>query len=225
MDELKLNVMKRVILFIVILALLIFIPSWTFLYWQGWIYLLVISISLLSMTLYFLNHDRALMERRIKIGPQAEKKKIQKVIQSFYIILLITLVLISVIDHRFVLSNVPNVLNIISNLLVLIGIYIIYSVFKENSFASATIEVDKEQKVISTGPYSIVRHPMYSGALLLFIFTPIALGSIFGLIPAVLLITILMFRTLDEEKSLNKELSGYLDYCKNIKFRLIPYIW
>ena len=177
------------------------------------------------MTLYFLNHDRALMERRIKIGPQAEKKKIQKVIQSFYIILLITLVLISVIDHRFVLSNVPNVLNIISNLLVLIGIYIIYSVFKENSFASATIEVDKEQKVISTGPYSIVRHPMYSGALLLFIFTPIALGSIFGLIPAVLLITILMFRTLDEEKSLNKELSGYLDYCKNIKFRLIPYIW
>jgi protein-S-isoprenylcysteine O-methyltransferase Ste14 len=165
------------------------------------------------------------MERRIKIGPKAEKKKSQKILQSFFSLLLIILILISVIDHRNNLSNVPIVFIIISYLMILFGIYTFYRVFRENSFASATVEVDKEQKVISTGPYSIVRHPMYSGALLLFIFTPIALDSLYGIIPAVLILIILIFRTLDEENFLNKDLTGYPDYCKEIKFRLIPYLW
>jgi protein-S-isoprenylcysteine O-methyltransferase Ste14 len=225
MDELKVKILSGVLVFNIVLGLLIFLPAWTILYWQGWIYLCMVSSSLLFMTGYFLKHDPALMERRINIGPKAEKKTSQKISQSVFSLLLILEILLSVIDHRHQLSHVPMLFMIIAYFMILVGMYIFYRVFNENSFASATIEVDKDQPVISTGPYSIVRHPMYAGAFFVFMFTPLALDSLYGMIPAAFILIILIFRTLDEENFLNKDLSGYPDYCKEVKFRLIPYIW
>jgi protein-S-isoprenylcysteine O-methyltransferase Ste14 len=225
METLKFKTLSRIIIFTIILGLLIFVPSWTIFYWQGWIFYFVVSICLFIMTLYFLKHDPALMESRVNIGPKAEKKIFQKILLSFFIVLLMGLVLLSALDHRFHLSKIPDAFIIISNFIILIGFYILYRVFKENSFASATIDLAKEQKVIATGPYSIVRHPMYSGAFLLFMFTPIALDSFFGIILSVLIAVIGVFRIIDEEKFLNINLSGYPDYCKKIKYRLIPFIW
>ena len=112
-----------------------------------------------------------------------------------------------------------------SNVIVIDGFYIVYLVFRENSFTSATIAVAEEQKLITTGPYSVMRHPMYSGAILMFIFTPLALGSFWGLIPGFMLILILFFRTLHEEKFLAKNLPGYDEYCRKVRYRFIPFIW
>jgi protein-S-isoprenylcysteine O-methyltransferase Ste14 len=177
------------------------------------------------MTVYFLKHDPALMERRVNIGPNAEKKTSQKISQSVFILLLIFEIVLSVTDHRHQLSHVPILFMIIAYGMISVGMSLFYRVFNENSFASATIEVDKDQPVISTGPYSVVRHPMYSGALLVFMFTPLALDSLYGMIPAACILIILIFRTLDEENFLNQDLSGYPDYCKEVRFRLIPYVW
>jgi protein-S-isoprenylcysteine O-methyltransferase Ste14 len=98
-------------------------------------------------------------------------------------------------------------------------------VFKTNSYASRVVEVTKEQKVISSGPYSVVRHPMYSGMLLLYIATPVALASWWGTIPATLLIPAIVLRILNEEQILKRELEGYTEYCKKVRFHLIPFIW
>jgi protein-S-isoprenylcysteine O-methyltransferase Ste14 len=212
-------------LFCIVLGLMIFISAWTIFYWQGWAYFLIISGSLWGVTAYFMKYDRALMERRIKIGPNAEQTKSQKIIQTFFVLLLIALVVISVLDHRYSVSQVPLIFTIIAYGMIFLGIYIIYRVSKENSFASATIEVDQEQKVISSGPYSIVRHPMYTGAMSLFIFTPLCLGSLMGIIPAGLITIMLMIRAIDEEAFLKKNLSGYSEYCERVRYRLLPYIW
>jgi protein-S-isoprenylcysteine O-methyltransferase Ste14 len=225
MNNLELRVLTRIMLFSIFLGLMIFVPSWTIFYWQGWVYFLIISVSLWVTTLYFLKNDRALMERRIRIGPKAEQKVSQKIILTLFILLLTALVVVSVLDHRYAVSNVPVVFTIIAYLMVLFGIYIIYRVSKENSFASATVEVDQGQSVISSGPYAIVRHPMYSGALSVFMFTPMALGSLIGIIPAGIIMIILMMRAVDEEVFLKEHLSGYSEYCKRTIYRLLPYIW
>jgi protein-S-isoprenylcysteine O-methyltransferase Ste14 len=225
MKTLKSKTLIRITIFSIILGLLIFVPAWTISYWQGWIYFFVVTICLFIMTLYFLKHDPALMESRINIGPKAEKRMNQKVLLSFFIILLIGLVILSSFDHRFQLSKIPHVINIISDFFILVGFYICFRVFRENSFASATIDLTKEQKVISTGPYSIIRHPMYSGAFMIFIFSPLALDSLFGIIVSILIAVIGIFRTLDEEKYLRINLFGYTEYCRKIKYRLIPYVW
>ena len=225
MDKLKLKILVSELVLFIILGLLIFVPSWTVFYWQGWIYLLFFAISMLVMTLYFLKHDRALMERRVNIGPKAEKKIIQKILLSCLIIFMIGLFLLSSFDYRFHLSKISVFVVLFSNLLILAGFYIFFRVFKENSFASATIDLSKEQKVISTGPYSVVRHPMYSGALIICLFTPFALGSLLGICLSVLIAVIIVFRIMDEEKFLKSNLAGYTDYCKKTRYRLIPYVW
>jgi protein-S-isoprenylcysteine O-methyltransferase Ste14 len=207
------------------LGILLLAPAGSIDFWQAWAYLLVFSASAALITAYLWKKDPKLLERRMNAGPGAEKEKSQKLIQLLASIVFIGLIVLPAIDHRLSWSDVPLSVVIVGNILVALGFLIIFIVFKENSFSSATIEVAPDQKVISTGPYAIVRHPMYSGALVMLFGTPLALGSWWGLLMFNLITLIIALRLLDEEKFLSKRLSGYKAYCRKVRYRLVPFIW
>ncbi|MBE0680014.1 MAG: isoprenylcysteine carboxylmethyltransferase family protein [Bacteroidales bacterium] len=171
---------------------------------------------------YFLKRDPKFLERRTR---GREKVKEQKLIQMINLPVFMSAFIIPGLDRRFGWSDVPVEIIIITNIVILGGYLLIFNVFRQNSFASRIIETDKEQKLITTGLYGVVRHPMYIGVLIMYMPTPLALGSYWGLIPMVLLPVALVFRILNEEKVLKENLADYKEYCKKTKYRLIPYIW
>ena len=130
-----------------------------------------------------------------------------------------------VFDHRFGWSLVPVYAALTGDGLVAIGFFIVFLVFKENSYTSGTIEVAAEQKVVSTGPYALVRHPMYAGALILLCGIPVSLGSWWGLFTLIPMTMVLVWRLLNEEKFLTRNLSGYSEYCDRVRYRLAPFVW
>lgn len=209
----------------IVWGIFVFLPAWTLNYWQGWFYMFVFFGSSFAITVYFLKKNPKLIENRLYAGPIAEKEKNQKQIQSAASFFSVGVLVVSGFDHRFLWSHVSAAFSIISNIIVLISFIIIFYVFRENSYTSSIIEVGNEQKVIMTGPYAIVRHPMYSGALLMFLFTPTALGSLCSIPFGIGVIFVIIFRLLDEEKFLSKNLEGYNDYCNKVHFRLVPYVW
>ncbi len=209
----------------VIMMLLIFIPAGTLRFWQGWLFSAVFLASVVFLTFYFLKRDPHLIENRMKAGPGAEQQTTQKIIQAFTGTLAAILVIVPGLDHRYHWSTVPASIVILANALVLLGFLIIYRVFEENSFAASTIKVEAEQRVISTGPYRLVRHPMYAGGVLLLLATPLALGSLWAL-PVAMAINIgIVVRLLDEERYLSANLPGYEAYCHEVRYRLIPLLW
>jgi protein-S-isoprenylcysteine O-methyltransferase Ste14 len=209
----------------IMLGLSIFLPARTFNYRQGWIYFIIFILSCLLITIYFFKKDPDLIQRRLKAGPAAEKEKSQKIIQAFSSIFFVSIFIISGLDYHSGWSCVPLMLSIAGDILSAVGFIIIFFVFKENSYTSSIIEVGDEQKVISTGLYGMVRHPMYSGAFLMLLFTPFALGSYWGLIPVIGIILTIILRLLEEEKYLMKNLPGYKEYMEKVRFRLIPGVW
>ena len=206
-------------LFIGVFTLL---PAGTFKYWQVYLYFFVIVIPMIFVLFYFLKRDPKFLERRTK---GTEKVKEQKLIQLINLPVFLAAFIIPGLDRRFGWSDVPVETIIITNIVILGGYLIIFNVFRQNSFASRIVETDKEQKVITTGLYSTVRHPMYIGVLIMYMPTPMALGSYWGLIPMALLPVALVLRILNEEKFLKENLEGYKEYCLKTKYRLIPYIW
>jgi len=206
-------------LFIIVFTLL---PAGTVRYWQVYLYFSILLVPMIFVLIYFLKRDPKFLERRTK---GAEKIKEQKLIQLLNLPVFISAFIIPGLDRRFGWSNIHFEIIIITDIVILFGYLIIFAVFRENSYASRIIEIDKEQKVISTGPYSIVRHPMYLGVLIMYLPTPIALGSYWGLIPMGLLPLSLVLRILNEEKVLKENLKGYGEYCIKTKYRLIPNIW
>jgi protein-S-isoprenylcysteine O-methyltransferase Ste14 len=204
---------------------LAFLPAWTFDYWQAWAFLAVFGVSGFVIMLYLVNRDPKLLERRMSAGPAAEKRTRQRIIMSIASMGFVALLVLPALDHRFAWSSVPPAASIAADVLVAIGWLVIFVVFRENSFTSATIEVAPDQTVISTGPYAIVRHPMYSGSILYMVSMPIALGSWWGLLVFVPLIPILVWRLFDEEGFLEKNLSGYTEYSQRVRYRLIPLVW
>lgn len=210
---------------IIVMALVLFLPAGTFNYWQAWVFLTVFGSATLAVTLYLMKNDRKLLERRVNAGPGAEKETTQKIIQSIASIAFILVIVFPAVDYRFRWSNVPSYISIIGDIFVALGLFIVFLVFKENSFTSGTIEVEANQKVISTGPYAFIRHPMYAGAFIMLIGVPLALGSFWGLLIIIPLVSVIIWRLLDEEKILKKNLSGYLEYQKKVNYRLIPHIW
>jgi len=208
-----------------IIASALFLAAWTFNYWQAWIFLVVFGVSVLAITLYLMKKDQKLLESRVKAGPIAEKEMMQKVIQSIAGIAFVAIFILSALDHRSGWSAVPVFVVIAGDLLVALGLLGVFFVLKENTFTSATIDVATEQKVISTGPYSLVRHPMYSGAFVMLLGVPIALGSWWGLLAVLPIILVIVVRLFDEEKFLAKSLAGYPEYLNRVKYRLIPFVW
>jgi protein-S-isoprenylcysteine O-methyltransferase Ste14 len=225
MKNLNIKAFGGLAFLIIVMALVLFLPAGTFNYWQAWVFLIVFGTSTLAVTLYLMKNDPKLLERRVKAGPGAEKEVLQKVIQSLATIAFILIILFPAVDYRYRWSTVPSFVSIFGDFLVALGLLIVFFVFKENSFTSGTIEVEANQKVVSTGPYAIVRHPMYAGAFIMLIGVPLALGSLWGLLTIIPLILVIIWRLLDEEKILKKNLLGYLEYQKRVKYRLVPHIW
>jgi protein-S-isoprenylcysteine O-methyltransferase Ste14 len=209
----------------VVMGLLLFLPAGTVRYWQAWVYLgIFIGASLLT-TIYLLESDPALLQRRLRGGPTAEKRTAQKIIMLFTSACFIALLVVPALDYRFGWTTVPLPLEIAGHVLVAAGFYFIFLVYRENTFTSATIEVAENQTVISTGPYAIVRHPMYASALLYVLGTPLALGSYYGFLPAVAMVPFLMWRLFDEERFLASHLRGYSEYQQKVRHRLVPFVW
>ena len=209
----------------IVMGLLLFFPAGTIHYWQAWVYLSIFMSASFLTTLYLMKKDPALLKRRMRGGPTAEKQGTQKVIMLCISIGFIALLLVSALDHRFEWSAMPLFAVIVGDVLVAIGFYFIFLVYKENTFTSATIEVAEGQKVISTGPYSIVRHPMYASALLYLVGTPVALDSFWGLLALVAMMPFLIWRLYDEERFLAENLPGYTEYQKTVRYRLVPLVW
>jgi protein-S-isoprenylcysteine O-methyltransferase Ste14 len=210
---------------VAVMGLLLFVPAGTIRYWQAWVYLAIFTGASLLISLYLIRKDPALLKRRMRGGPTAEKETTQKIIMLFASIGFIALLVVPSLDYRFGWSAVPLSIVIAGNVLVATGFYFIFLVYKENTFSSATIEVAKDQKVISTGPYALVRHPMYASALLYLAGTPLALGSYYGLLALAFIMSFLIWRLFDEEKFLAKNLPGYTEYQKKVQHRLVPHVW
>lgn len=216
---------KALLLFLAALAvvgLVLFVPAGTPYYWQAWAYIALVFIPASLVILYFLDKDPEFLERRMKTK---EKEAKQQLVMKLGIILFVIGFLIPGLNHRFGWSDVPLELLVAADVCVLLGYLICFLAFRENSYAGRTIEVVKGQKVISTGPYAIIRHPLYFGALLMYLATPMALGSYWALPPFLLIVPVMLFRILNEEEVLRRGLPGYEEYCQKTRYRLLPYIW
>lgn len=207
------------------MGLLLFVPAGTARYWQAWLYLTIFIGASALVTRYLVRKDPALLERRMSGGPTAEKRPAQKVIMLGTSIGFIALLVVPALDHRFGWSTVPLAGVVAGDGLVAIGLYLVFLVYRENPFSSATIEVAADQRVISTGPYAIVRHPMYAGAFLYLVGTPLALGSLWGLLPIPAMMPFLIWRLFDEERLLARSLPGYTEYQQRVRHRLVPFLW
>jgi protein-S-isoprenylcysteine O-methyltransferase Ste14 len=207
------------------LGILLFAPAWTLDYWQAWLYWFVFAASSALITAYLWKKDPKLLSRRIDAGPGAESEKSQKLIQLLASFVFLAAMILPSLDHRFSWSAVPLPVVLAGDVLTALGFFIVFLVFKENTFTAATIVVTPGQKVVSTGPYAVIRHPMYSGALVLLFGTPLALGSWWGLLMFIPMLVTIAWRARDEERFLFKNLSGYKEYCQIVRYRLVPFAW
>ncbi len=220
--DLTKTVILRGVLALPVLALIIILPAGKWSYWQGWMYILTLFIPMFFIFSYLLKHDPALLERRMRMREKEATQR--KIISLSYIYFLVAFVLPG-LDVRFGWSNVPPLVSILANLLVFAGYMVFFWVLVTNSFVSRVVEVEADQRVISSGPYAIVRHPMYAGVSLMYIASPLALGSYWALLPALLIIPLLAARIRNEEEVLLRDLPGYAEYLQKVKYRLLPGIW
>jgi protein-S-isoprenylcysteine O-methyltransferase Ste14 len=210
---------------ILVMGAMIFAAAGTLDYWQAWLFLACYFSASLVVSLWLQRNDPALLERRMRGGPFAEGERSQKIIMTITSLGFIAGLVVPGLDRRFGWSVMPDAIVILGAILHLLGWFGILAVFRANTYAAATIRVEAGQKVISTGPYAVVRHPMYVMALLMILGIPIALGSWWGLLVFVALLPALAWRLLDEERVLRRDLAGYADYCRKVRWRLIPFVW
>jgi protein-S-isoprenylcysteine O-methyltransferase Ste14 len=212
----------RLLSAVLVLPALLVLPAGTLAYWQAWVYLAVLLVPTTATAAYLLWRDPELLERRLQAR---EKDAAQGRIVALAGLIFILVILIPAFDRRFGWSAVPVPAVLLADLLVFAGYGLFVLVLRENRSASRIIEVQEGQRVVTTGPYSIVRHPMYVAVLAMGLGTPVALGSWWAIIPALLLMPVLVARIRNEERLLTLGLAGYREYVKMTRYRLVPGIW
>lgn len=225
MNRLYIRAIRSTILGACVLGVMIFVSAGTVHYWQGWVFFAEFVVASSSVGLYFAIRDPIVLERRLSVGPTAEKEVSQKIITILLLPGFIALIVVPAFERRLGWAPLPGYVSILGDILVLLGLFIAFLVVRQNSFAASTIQVVEDQKVISTGLYAFVRHPMYAGTLPMLVGIPLALGSWLGLLGLVVIIPALMWRAVDEERFLRNNLPGYTAYTHTVKYRLIPLIW
>ncbi|HME78765.1 MAG TPA: isoprenylcysteine carboxylmethyltransferase family protein [Mycobacterium sp.] len=204
---------------------MLFWPAGTFSYWQAWVFLVVFALSTLIPSLYLLRTNPAALERRMRTGPVAETRPVQKAVIVVAFLSLVALIVVSVLDHRYGWSPVPAAVSMVGDVLVAVGLGISMLVVIQNGYAASTITVESGQKLVSTGLYALVRHPMYTGTIIMMLGVPLALGSYWGLVFVIPGVLGLAVRIGDEEQLLKQELDGYSEYAQQVHYRLVPYVW
>lgn len=225
MDDLARRIYPKLARFQVALALVIFAPAWSLAYWQGWLTWGLFLVCCVAITQYFLRHDRALLMRRMEAGPTAEREPRQRLILTVASVAMIATFLVSALDHGRGWLAVPPSVVLAGAALIVAGFAVMFQAFRDNTFAASTIQVDSGQRVVDTGLYAHMRHPMYSGALLMFAGVPLCLASWWGLIPATLVNGTIVWRLVNEESFLARNLAGYEAYRDRVRARLMPGVW
>lgn len=223
--KLALQTIASGVLGLAFFAVALFWPAGTFHYWQAWVFIAVFMATTMVPSIYLAVRDPAALQRRLHGGPTAETRIVQKIVIWAVTGSAFAAFVLSALDHRFGWSSVPTAVVILGNVLVAIGLVLAQAVVFQNSFAGASIQVEDEQPLVSTGLYGLVRHPMYFGAVLMMFGTPPALGSYWALLVSIASIPIFGVRIADEEKMLRTELDGYDEYTQKVRYRLLPYVW
>ena len=205
----------------------LFATAGTFRFWQAWVFLALVYVPTTSIYLHFLRHDRQVIERRLS---HRERSPRQRLLMRWSKPLFVVIFLLPGLDHRFAWSRTwleadPLWLTVIAQIVVFVGVLLIGWSLDVNRFASRTVHVVPGQALVRSGPYGVIRHPLYSGSLIVWLFAPLALGSFVALPAFALLIPFYVARVLNEEKTLRKHLAGYGAYCRSTPFRLFPFIW
>lgn len=201
---------------------LIFVPAGTIKFLNGWIFMGVLFVPMFIFGIYLMFKNPDLLKRRLNAK---EKEGEQKTVIALSGLMFMAGFVIAGLNYRFGWVVLPNIVTIIASIVFVIS-YILYAeVLRENAYLLRTIEVEKGQKVVDTGMYGIVRHPMYIVTILLFLSIPLILGSIISFVIFLMYPFIIIKRIKNEEKVLEKDLDGYIEYEKKVKYRLIPFIW
>ncbi len=209
----------------VVFGSMLFLPAGSFHYWQAWVFLAVVAVSAWVPTFYLLRTNPVALQARMRGGPIAETRMTQKVVIAGLYLSLAAMAVASSLDHRFGWSQVPTAICLMGDVLVAVGLGLVGLVIIQNSYAAATVRVEAGQTVVSTGLYGLVRHPMYTGNVIMMVGIPLALGSYWGLVFVFPGIIVLASRIRDEEKLLRHDLDGYREYTQKVRYRLVPGMW
>jgi protein-S-isoprenylcysteine O-methyltransferase Ste14 len=207
---------------LILVGCMLFLPAGTLRFWEAWLYigLLFGPAAIVGVVLFI--KDPELLERRLR---PREREAPQKKVIAVSSLVLLAVYLIPGFDRRYAWSTVPPTLVLAADILILLGYLLFVLTIKENRYASRVVEVQDNQVTVSTGPYAFVRHPMYVAVGVIITLSPLALGSYWALIPALLFPIVLAARIDNEEQLLRRSLTGYVEYCRRVKYRLIPFIW
>jgi protein-S-isoprenylcysteine O-methyltransferase Ste14 len=207
------------------LAVLLFLPAGTLNYWQAWAFIATAMVATIVPSIYLARTNPAALERRMRAGPRAEARPLQKIVITGAFATFLGMLLLSAYDHRAGWSQLPAWLCLVGDVLVALGLGISMLVVIQNGYAAANITVETGQQVVRTGVYTFVRHPMYVGNIVMMLGIPLALGSYWGLLFVLPGAAVLVLRIRDEEKLLIQDLAGYREYAQQVRYRLVPYLW
>lgn len=223
--KLTLQTIASMLFGLVFFGVALFLPAWTFDYWQAWVFIAVFIAASIIPSFYLAVRSPAALQRRLKAGPAAETRPAQRIIVSAIILSVIATLVVSAFDHRFGWSSVPVSATVLGNVLVFLGLSFAQLVIVQNNYAAANVRVEADQPLVSTGLYGVVRHPMYTGTAIMMVGTPLALDSLWGLLCVVASAPVIVARIRDEEQMLTEELAGYAEYKNKVRYRLVPYLW